>query len=79
MSHHTMTLEGTKPNGYETWTCHTCGRTLLICWQPWDQITLIEGDPNATHSGSKGGVEIGAEATHDEPLPPEFEDWLRRP
>jgi len=78
MTHHTMTLEGTKSNGYEIWVCRTCGRTLLICWQPWDKITLVEGDLNATHSGGKGGVEIGAvKVEQGDPLPPEFEDWLR--
>ena len=29
-------------------------------WQPYDMIIINVGDPNAGHSGSKGGLHIGA-------------------
>jgi hypothetical protein len=73
-----MTLEETKPNGYELWICPTCGRTVLIQWKPWDKIVLTVGDPNAQHSGSKGGLMLdGLKVDQDDRLPPEIEDWLR--
>ena len=69
---HVMQLQETKPSGYECWYCDTCGRTLLICWQPWDARTLVEGDLDAIHTGGKGGVQIGVEV---ETFP--SSDWVR--
>jgi hypothetical protein len=57
---HTMMIAKTYPNGAEEWVCPTCGLRFVMQWPPvFKKIILEEGDPNAIHSGGKGGVVIG--------------------
>lgn len=45
--------------GTEEWLCPECGRRLLIEWNPFKRVVVEVGDENASHSGSKGDLEIG--------------------
>jgi hypothetical protein len=56
---HEMMLEETNASGEENWYCPTCGRRMVITWQPWKKIVLEPGDIYAAHSGSKGGLKLG--------------------
>jgi hypothetical protein len=57
---HEMVLEKTHPSGAEEWNCPTCGRRLLMSWEPNFKKTILEaGDDYAIHSGGKGGLSIG--------------------
>ena len=56
---HTMTLENIYPTGNEEWFCPTCGRRVLLKYLPrLDILVLNEGDTNALHNGSQGGLQI---------------------
>jgi DNA-directed RNA polymerase subunit RPC12/RpoP len=58
---HEMTLNKTYPSGAEEWYCPTCGRRILLRVPPTDGMTIIEpGDRHVSHSGSTGGLRIGA-------------------
>jgi hypothetical protein len=58
---HEMILEKTRPSGEEEWNCSTCGRRLLMNWEPNFEKTILEaGDEYAIHSGGKGGLRIGS-------------------
>jgi hypothetical protein len=57
---HKMFLEKTHSSGAEEWNCPTCGRRLLISWEPKFTKTVLEvGDDFSIHSGGKGGLKIG--------------------
>ena len=59
---HTMTLIN-EHEGTEEWQCSTCGRHLLVSWDPvFRKTILLEGDPAAKHTGLKKNV-----ATRDLP------------
>lgn len=66
--HHEMELVVTHPSGAEEWFCPICRRRFLMQWSPAYSMMVIEpGDALARHSGSKGGLRIGAtEALADE-------------
>lgn len=50
---HTMTLIN-EHEGTEEWLCSTCGRHLLVSWDPvFKKTVLMEGDPSAKHTGLK--------------------------
>lgn len=50
---HTMTLI-TEHEGTEEWLCSSCGRHLLVSWNPiFKKTVLMEGDPAAKHTGLK--------------------------
>jgi hypothetical protein len=56
---HVMNLEIIHESGAEEWFCPNCGRRFLMQWPPqYRKIVLQEGDPHASHSGGKGGLEI---------------------
>ncbi len=58
---HEMLLEKSHPSGAEEWYCPSCGRRFVMQWPPkYKRIVLNDGDLNAVHSGSKGGLSIGA-------------------
>jgi hypothetical protein len=58
---HQMILAKTYSSGVEEWNCPTCGRRLLIGWEPSFKKTVIEaGDEFSIHSGGKGGLTIGS-------------------
>lgn len=61
---HQMNLTDDSKEGTEEWTCPVCGKLILIEWNPWRKITIVEGDKYAFHSASKGGLKI-AEITVD--------------
>ena len=47
-------------NSQEEWLCPTCGRKLLISWNPTFKKTVLSiGDEYAIHSGGKGGLQMG--------------------
>jgi hypothetical protein len=57
---HEMVLGTTHLSGAEEWNCPTCGRRLLISWEPNFKKTVLEaGDEFSIHSGGKGGLKIG--------------------
>lgn len=58
---HEMILETTHPSGVEEWNCPTCGRRLLVSWEPNFQKTVLEvGDEFSIHSGGKGGLSMSS-------------------
>jgi hypothetical protein len=63
-----MFLETTHPSGAEEWACPTCGRRMLLNWQPqFEKIILQTGDQYARHRGSAGGLEVGPVVVGDGP------------
>ena len=57
---HEMVLEKTHRSGAEEWYCPTCGRVLLVSWEPRFMKTVLRiGDETAIHSGGKGGLQMG--------------------
>jgi DNA-directed RNA polymerase subunit RPC12/RpoP len=57
---HEMVLEKMHSSGAEEWYCPTCGRRMLVNWEPkFKKIVLVAGDDFAIHSGGKGGLRIG--------------------
>lgn len=46
---HSMTLIN-EHDGIGEWECSTCGRHLLVSWEPvFKKTVLVEGDPTANH------------------------------
>jgi hypothetical protein len=43
----------------EVWTCPTCGRVVLIEWEPLSMSVVTPGDEYAMHTGGKGGLTMG--------------------
>ena len=71
---HEMVLETTHSSGAEEWNCPTCGRRLLIHWEPtFKKVVLHAGDEFSIHSGGKGGLGMGSIQIHKpgEPVLPE--------
>ena len=59
--HHEMVLEMTHPSGVQGWYCPTCGRRILLRVSPDIEMVIVEpGDQYVGHSGSTGGLRIGA-------------------
>ena len=79
--HHEMVLEMTHPSGMQGWYCPTCGRRILFLVPPNGEMVIVEpGDPSATHSGSTGGLRIGAiEVTKRAEEPEEISEESLRP
>jgi hypothetical protein len=76
--HHEILLAEVHLSGAEEWTCPTCGRRFLVSWTPSFKRIIIEaGDEYVTHSGGKGGVQMGAAQLDDGDQEPEFSDELR--
>jgi hypothetical protein len=58
---HEMILELTHVSGMQGWYCPTCGRRILLQVPPNEQMLIVEvGNTAVTHSGSSGGLHIGA-------------------
>lgn len=57
---HEMILENTHASGAEEWYCPTCGRRMMITWEPWKKIILEPGNTYAVHKGSTSSLEIGS-------------------
>ena len=56
---HEMIFEKKHQSGAEEWICPTCGRRMLISWEPRFQRTILEaGNLNVTHGGFKNNVQI---------------------
>jgi hypothetical protein len=54
---HEMVHEGTDASGMEEWRCPVCGRHFVVRWPPdYERLVLDEGDPTATHVGTKGEI-----------------------
>jgi hypothetical protein len=72
---HEMIHEGTDASGMEAWRCPVCGRHFVVRWPPdYRRLVLAEGDPNATHVGTKG--EVGFSGIQVTPASGE-DDWRR--
>jgi hypothetical protein len=57
---HEMILDKTHSSGAEEWNCPSCGRRLLVHWEPtFKKIVLEAGDDFSVHSGGKGGLRMG--------------------
>jgi len=53
---HTMTMIN-EHEGTEEWLCSSCGRHLLVSWNPvFKKTVLLEGDPSAKHTGLKNNL-----------------------
>ena len=58
---HEMVLEMTHPSGMQGWYCPRCGRRILLLVPPDNKMVIVEpGDQYASHTGSTGGLRIGA-------------------
>jgi hypothetical protein len=56
---HTMTMI-TEHEGTEEWLCSSCGRHLMVSWNPvFNKTVLAEGDPAARHTGLKKNILAG--------------------
>ena len=82
---HEMVHEGTDATGMEEWRCPECGRHFIVRWPPdWERLVLVEGDPDATHVGSKGDVSMPSLQISPAPDPSTASDedawrrWLRK-
>jgi hypothetical protein len=78
--HHEMILEMTHASGMQGWYCPTCGRRILLLVPPNSDMVIVEtGDRYAIHSGSTGGLRIGAVQVkeRDEELEEVSEESLR--
>ena len=78
--HHEMVLEMTHSSGMQGWYCPTCGRRILLLVPPDQKMVIVEqGDQYASHSGSTGGLRIGAVQVkeRDEELEEVSEESLR--
>ena len=59
--HHEMVLEMRHPSGMQGWYCPNCGRRILLFVPPANEMVVVEaGDQYVSHSGSTGGLRIGA-------------------
>jgi hypothetical protein len=59
-AHHQMKRTGTPESGAEEWLCPSCGRHLLLRWQPeFQKLVLVPGDENAAHTGATADVALG--------------------
>ncbi len=68
---HEMILEETNSTGEENWYCPTCGRRMIITWNPWKKVVIEQGDLYAAHSGGKGGFKLGVQISQgDQTLGP---------
>jgi hypothetical protein len=56
---HEMILVEISESGEENWYCPTCGRRMIITWQPWKKVIVEQGDLYVAHSGGKGGLKMG--------------------
>ena len=58
---HEMILDTTHSSGADEWYCPTCGRRLMMEYQPIFKKTVLDsGDEFAIHSGGKGGIKVGS-------------------
>jgi hypothetical protein len=49
---HEMSFEKKHPSGADEWVCPTCGRRMLITWEPkFRRTVLVASDVNVTHDG----------------------------
>ena len=56
---HEMTLMGQAESGAEEWFCSTCGRRMLMRWEPeFETLILERGDETAAHYGAKGALRL---------------------
>ena len=54
---HIMTMIH-EHEGTEEWLCSSCGRHLLVSWNPvFEKTVLLEGDPSAKHTGLKNNLQ----------------------
>jgi hypothetical protein len=59
--HHEMQLQTRYDSGAEEWFCPVCGRRLVLQSSPTYSMTILNaGDEHVRHSGSNGGLRIGA-------------------
>ena len=74
---HEMVHQGTDATGMEEWRCPVCGRHFVIRWPPdYQRLVLAEGDPDASHVGTKG--EVGFRGIQVTPTAaPAEDDWRR--
>ncbi|HLO15134.1 MAG TPA: hypothetical protein VK206_09915 [Anaerolineales bacterium] len=79
--HHEMVLEMTHASGMQGWYCPTCGRRILLQVPPNNDLVIIEvGDQYASHSGSTGGLRIGAvQVSEQQEQPQEISEESLRP
>ncbi len=83
LQQHQMTLEMTYPEGVEEWHCPTCGRRLLVQWEPiFKKIVVEPGNEEASHSGATSGatleiLHVEQDVEMDEAHVLAWENWLQ--
>ena len=55
---HEMVFEFTKSDGAEEWFCEICGRRILLNVPVYGMVVIDNGDKNAIHYGSTGGLRV---------------------
>jgi hypothetical protein len=73
-----MVHEGTDASGMEEWRCPVCGRHFVVRWPPdYQRLVLAEGDPNASHVGTKGEVGLSGIQVTPAAGPGDEDAWRR--
>src|SRR5512138_2467563 len=58
---HEMIVKQTFESGAQEWYCPVCGRDFILQYPPsYKRIVLDEGDPQAVHADSAGGLRMGS-------------------
>jgi len=56
---HEMIFEKKDPSGAAEWFCPTCGRRMLISWEPKFRRTVLNaGDPDVAHGGFRINIPV---------------------
>lgn len=78
---HQMVRIKTFPTGAEEWHCTDCTRRFVMQWSPYKKVVLEAGDEYTIHVGSKGGMRLKQDDTHNgsglsDELLDALNDWL---
>ncbi|MBU2663892.1 hypothetical protein KOI35_10365 [Actinoplanes bogorensis] len=58
---HEMVVTGSSESGAEEWSCHSCGRRVLLRWPPHhERVVLDPGDEGVVHVGGRVGGWLNA-------------------
>ncbi len=76
---HQMTLVRSWPSDADEWYCRVCGYHFVMTMNPYSKTVLAEApDVGITHTGSKGGLQIGSVTVgQDDQRPPgPWDEWM---
>lgn len=63
---HETQLAQVHPTGVEEWYCPTCGRRVIIQWNPFKWVVLETGNDDVAHSGGTGGMWIRSDVSQEQ-------------